>query len=133
MASEAIRRTTYGNQGQEKQQQPGLLLSQANVERLVDKLSKMRGAALKLGQFLSIQGKPSLFLSSQLSPFLSGANLDGGYIVCRYEIVVTSTRERSAQGSEQCELYAGMANRGKVFFPLHPPFLPLFSFFSPSL
>ncbi|EJD42990.1 ABC1-domain-containing protein [Auricularia subglabra TFB-10046 SS5] len=33
----------------------GLLLTEANVNRLVDKLSQMRGAALKLGQFLSIQ------------------------------------------------------------------------------
>ncbi|KZO97493.1 ABC1-domain-containing protein [Calocera viscosa TUFC12733] len=32
-----------------------LLLSEGNISRLVDKLSKMRGAALKLGQFLSIQ------------------------------------------------------------------------------
>lgn len=32
-----------------------LFLSPRNVERLVDKLSTMRGAALKLGQFLSIQ------------------------------------------------------------------------------
>ncbi|EFE38170.1 hypothetical protein TRV_07175 [Trichophyton verrucosum HKI 0517] len=33
-----------------------LLLSPANIERLVAKLSKMRGAALKLGQMLSLQG-----------------------------------------------------------------------------
>ena len=33
-----------------------LFMSEANVSRLVDKLSRMRGAALKLGQFLSIQG-----------------------------------------------------------------------------
>lgn len=65
MASEAIKRTTYGQgagtvDGQQPQQQrPGLLLSDANVERLVNKLSKMRGAALKLGQFLSIQGTGS--------------------------------------------------------------------------
>jgi len=32
-----------------------LLLSPANIERLVAKLSRMRGAALKLGQMLSIQ------------------------------------------------------------------------------
>jgi aarF domain-containing kinase len=31
------------------------MLSEANVSRLVDKLTRMRGAALKLGQFLSIQ------------------------------------------------------------------------------
>jgi hypothetical protein len=32
------------------------LMSEANVKRLVDKLGKMRGAALKVGQFMSIQG-----------------------------------------------------------------------------
>jgi hypothetical protein len=32
-------------------------MSEANVRRLVGKLSQMRGAALKLGQFMSIQGK----------------------------------------------------------------------------
>ena len=34
-----------------------LFLSPRNVERLVAKLSKMRGAALKLGQMMSIQGE----------------------------------------------------------------------------
>lgn len=33
-----------------------LMLSPANIERLVAKLSKMRGAALKLGQMMSFQG-----------------------------------------------------------------------------
>lgn len=33
-----------------------LLLSPGNIERLVNKLSKMRGAALKLGQMMSFQG-----------------------------------------------------------------------------
>jgi aarF domain-containing kinase len=32
------------------------VMTEANIRRLVTKLSKMRGAALKLGQFLSIQG-----------------------------------------------------------------------------
>lgn len=32
------------------------MLSENNVNRLVDKLSRMRGAALKMGQMLSIQG-----------------------------------------------------------------------------
>ena len=32
-------------------------LSEANAERIVSTLCKMRGAALKLGQMLSIQGK----------------------------------------------------------------------------
>ena len=33
------------------------MLSGANIERLVSKLSRMRGAALKLGQMMSFQGK----------------------------------------------------------------------------
>lgn len=32
-------------------------MSEGNVRRLVEKLSRMRGAALKLGQFMSIQGE----------------------------------------------------------------------------
>lgn len=34
-----------------------VFLNEANINRLVTRLSKMRGAALKLGQFLSIQGE----------------------------------------------------------------------------
>lgn len=36
-----------------------LMLSAGNMERLVAKLSKMRGAALKLGQMMSFQGTRS--------------------------------------------------------------------------
>ncbi|OAV89561.1 Atypical/ABC1/ABC1-A protein kinase [Puccinia triticina 1-1 BBBD Race 1] len=50
-ASEALRRTATGHQNDSHP----LALSEANVRRLVDKLTKMRGAALKLGQFLAIQ------------------------------------------------------------------------------
>ena len=35
-----------------------LMLSAGNMERLVAKLSRMRGAALKLGQMMSFQGLP---------------------------------------------------------------------------
>lgn len=35
-----------------------LMLSAGNMERLVAKLSRMRGAALKLGQMMSFQGWP---------------------------------------------------------------------------
>lgn len=52
MASEAFRRSSSRSGGSSQ----SLLMSEANLERLVAKLSKMRGAALKLGQFLSIQG-----------------------------------------------------------------------------
>ena len=34
-----------------------VLLSEANAERIVNTLCRVRGAALKLGQMLSIQGK----------------------------------------------------------------------------
>lgn len=34
------------------------MMTEANISRLVGKLSQMRGAALKVGQFLSIQGQP---------------------------------------------------------------------------
>lgn len=47
-----------GGRGPEGQAQKGNsspFMSEGNIKRLVDKLSRMRGAALKLGQFLSIQ------------------------------------------------------------------------------
>ena len=52
---ESLRRATGGSGG------PGgsLMLSAGNMERLVAKLSRMRGAALKLGQIVSFQGRSS--------------------------------------------------------------------------
>jgi predicted unusual protein kinase regulating ubiquinone biosynthesis (AarF/ABC1/UbiB family) len=61
-AGEFMRRTINSSESQ-----GSLLMSEANVSRLVDKLSQMRGAALKIGQFLSIQGRP-LFISLSFSP-----------------------------------------------------------------
>lgn len=52
-ASEALRRASSPNSDGT---QTSLMMSSANVSRLVEKLSMMRGAALKLGQFMSIQG-----------------------------------------------------------------------------
>lgn len=50
-ASESIRRsTTGGNSGS-----TSVFMSDANIRRLVSTLGRMRGAALKLGQFMSIQ------------------------------------------------------------------------------
>ncbi|KAF8122955.1 hypothetical protein EV363DRAFT_1404361 [Boletus edulis] len=51
-ASEIIRRSTTTS---DDRQQGSLMLTEANINRLVSKLSQMRGAALKLGQFMSIQ------------------------------------------------------------------------------
>lgn len=50
-ASEIIRRTGSGANGQ----QSSVMMTEANITRIVSKLSQMRGAALKLGQFFSIQ------------------------------------------------------------------------------
>ncbi|KAJ7067178.1 ABC1-domain-containing protein [Mycena amicta] len=50
-ASELIRRSTTAKSDESQ----SIMLTEANVTRLVSKLSQMRGAALKLGQFLSIQ------------------------------------------------------------------------------
>ena len=50
-ASEVLRRTAAGGGSSSS-----VMMSEANVKRLVMKLSRMRGAALKLGQFMSIQG-----------------------------------------------------------------------------
>ncbi|GAB1520207.1 hypothetical protein RhiTH_003280 [Rhizoctonia solani] len=50
-ASEYVRRAATGS----GTGAGSAMMSEANISRLVDKLSRMRGAALKLGQFLSIQ------------------------------------------------------------------------------
>lgn len=49
---EGLKRAT----GSRENSQGSFMLSAANMERLVSKLSKMRGAALKLGQMMSFQG-----------------------------------------------------------------------------
>ena len=55
--SESLRRVTGGGGSAGG----SLMLSAANMERLVAKLSKMRGAALKLGQMMSFQGEQRCF------------------------------------------------------------------------
>uniref|UniRef100_A0A0W0F3K2 Putative ABC1-domain-containing protein n=1 Tax=Moniliophthora roreri TaxID=221103 RepID=A0A0W0F3K2_MONRR len=51
-ASELIRRTGSGSNSEASS---SVMMTEANIKRLVGKLSQMRGAALKLGQFMSIQ------------------------------------------------------------------------------
>ncbi|EEB94865.1 hypothetical protein MPER_06256, partial [Moniliophthora perniciosa FA553] len=51
-ASELIRRTGSGSSTEAS---GSVMMTEANIKRLVGKLSQMRGAALKLGQFMSIQ------------------------------------------------------------------------------
>ncbi|KAI9840849.1 MAG: hypothetical protein M1837_001263 [Sclerophora amabilis] len=55
--SESLRRATGGTQDSAA---GSLMLSAANMERLVKKLSRMRGAALKLGQMMSFQDSKML-------------------------------------------------------------------------
>ncbi|KAJ8690714.1 hypothetical protein PTI98_012120 [Pleurotus ostreatus] len=50
-ASEILQRST----GMSSQSSSPVMMTEANIHRLVSKLLKMRGAALKLGQFMSIQ------------------------------------------------------------------------------
>ncbi|KAK4516897.1 uncharacterized protein ATC70_000224 [Mucor velutinosus] len=50
--NESFKRAT----GISQESSGSVMLSESNVNRLVDKLSRMRGAALKMGQMLSIQG-----------------------------------------------------------------------------
>ena len=68
-ASEIIRRT--GSAAQEHSS--SAMMTEANIKRLVSKLSQMRGAALKLGQFLSIQG---MYFLSAVGGFLLISKLD---------------------------------------------------------
>ncbi|KAF8658435.1 hypothetical protein AX16_001986 [Volvariella volvacea WC 439] len=49
-ATELLRRT-----GSQQEHEGSVIMTEANIKRLVSKLSEMRGAALKLGQFMSIQ------------------------------------------------------------------------------
>lgn len=53
---ESLRRATGGGD----KVGGSLMLSAGNTERLVAKLSRMRGAALKLGQMMSFQGASRL-------------------------------------------------------------------------
>jgi hypothetical protein len=53
-ASEFLRRSVTSPESSESSS--SLMMTEANLTRLVSKLTQMRGAALKVGQFLSIQG-----------------------------------------------------------------------------
>lgn len=56
MAFGAIGETLRRASGNKENNAGSIMFSAGNMERLVAKLSKMRGAALKLGQMLSFQG-----------------------------------------------------------------------------
>ena len=62
--NESLRRATSSS----TESPSSTMFSASNMERLVRKLSRMRGAALKLGQMISIQG-------IQLLPFVGSIDL----------------------------------------------------------
>ncbi|PVU84654.1 hypothetical protein BB559_007496, partial [Furculomyces boomerangus] len=64
--------------GISKNENTSIFLSENNVERLVEKLSKMRGAALKLGQMLSIQD--SSIISGKIEEILSRVQNSANYM-----------------------------------------------------
>ncbi|KAJ2687099.1 hypothetical protein IWW39_003180 [Coemansia spiralis] len=55
-----------------------VFLTRANIDRIVSKLSKMRGAALKLGQMLSIQDSNSM--SPEISQVLQRVQNSANYV-----------------------------------------------------
>ncbi|KAK6542405.1 hypothetical protein TWF694_006360 [Orbilia ellipsospora] len=72
--NESIKRAT----GSESAPSGGLVLNPQNIERLVKTLSKMRGAALKLGQMLSFQD--SNFLPPPIQLILSRVQNQADYM-----------------------------------------------------
>ncbi|CAG8564068.1 483_t:CDS:2 [Funneliformis caledonium] len=71
---EVIRRAT----GTSSIQGGSVLISEANINRLVNKLSRMRGAALKLGQMISIQDND--ILPTQLEKVLMRVQNSANYM-----------------------------------------------------
>jgi hypothetical protein len=77
------------------------MLSEGNLRKLVDKLSRMRGAALKMGQFLSIQGlyaPPVIYNTHPLR---------------RCPRAIPGAGSRISEGARQCALHAESPDGGK--------------------
>ncbi|KAJ2739098.1 hypothetical protein GGI20_006166, partial [Coemansia sp. BCRC 34301] len=62
----------------EKLSATSVFLTRANIDRIVSKLSKMRGAALKLGQMLSIQDSNNM--SPEISQILQRVQNSANYV-----------------------------------------------------
>lgn len=78
------------------------MMSEANLTRLVSKLTQMRGAALKVGQFLSIQGPMPSHPHTSLS--LTAAH--------RYARPTARPRPRLPPRARQRALHAQLADGG---------------------
>ena len=66
-ASEFLRRSTASSPTDSTDPPSSLMMTEANLTRFVSKLTRMRGAALKVGQFLSIQGPRVLRFATRVS------------------------------------------------------------------
>ena len=78
-----------------------LMLSAGNMERLVGKLSRMRGAALKLGQMMSFQG---VFIFFEVDFWQAGANTLKQTLKCFLRRYMRSYRE-SKTARITCQLH----------------------------
>jgi hypothetical protein len=74
-ASELLRRSTT-SPTDSAGHPSSLMMTEANLTRLVSKLTRMRGAALKVGQFLSIQGSCSSVPYSSINRGLTCCSAD---------------------------------------------------------
>ena len=80
-----------------------LLLSDANIERIVKKFSKMRGAALKIGQMMSFQDES--VLPKELYVILSRVQNGANYMPQR-QLDRVMTRELGSSWKDKfCLLY----------------------------
>ncbi|SCV73036.1 BQ2448_6961 [Microbotryum intermedium] len=106
-ASEAIKRVSFG--AAERDHASSLFMSEANVRRLVDKLSRMRGAALKLGQFMSIQD--TKILPDQVEDILKRVQNSANYM--------------PFEQTEVCNVQQGATNQTNACADLFPPLIIL--------
>ncbi|CED82110.1 ABC (ATP binding cassette) 1 protein [Phaffia rhodozyma] len=125
-ASEAVRRTT----GTSSSTQQSVFLSEANIERLVDKLGRMRGAALKLGQFLSIQESGTL--PEALEQVLRRVQAGADYMP-DWQMRKVMSAELGADWEEKFQTFSpvpiasasiGQVHLGTVSAPYSPPSSP---------
>ena len=73
------------------------MMSAGNMDRLVAKLSRMRGAALKLGQMISFQGRSNHSINEFVLRLYRCKDATGAHL------------GSSSESSRQCRLHARVA------------------------
>ncbi|PWN43047.1 ABC1-domain-containing protein [Ceraceosorus guamensis] len=102
LTGNSSRSTQGGGSGSDGTRQGSPILGEANLRRLVDKLSTMRGAALKLGQFLSIQD--SNMLPPQLEEVLMRVQNSAHYMP-QWQLERVMTAELGASWRSQFDKF----------------------------